>query len=417
MNAHFQPPSKSLTLRDYQFIAAAVIIFLVICAALISANLTLKGGGGDFYVHWVGARAFLFERMSPYEGEIAARTQRLVYGGPRQAGDEPYLLTAPFHILPLYYPFALFPNLPPVRAVYTLLLELALFALAILSLRLTGWESPRFFALLFFSAAIFNYYAFQAVYEASPVPLLTLCCAGILYAYRAEADDFAGILAALSFYQWEVGLPFLLLFFWRARRENRSRVFSGFFALTFILLALAFLTYPDWLIPWLRAIVNNFRADFGYNVRSILIDFFPAQGRVLGWILTAGLFVLLGYEWSASLNGNFRHFYWSACLSLAAAPMLGFRVEMENLVALVIPFALILSAAQDRWRKVGGGLTLLLVLTFLSVPWLLSLLAPPVLAGKLIFLFLPVFTLIGLYWIRWWAIRPPRILSDLAGKS
>jgi hypothetical protein len=32
----------------------------------------------------------------------------------------------------------------------------------------------------------------------------------------------------------------------------------------------------------------------------------------------------------------------------------------------------------------------------------------------LIFLFLPLFTLLGLYWIRWWAIRPPRIFTDLA---
>ena len=35
---------------------------------------------------------------------------------------------------------------------------------------------------------------------------------------------------------------------------------------------------------------------------------------------------------------------------------------------------------------------------------------------EIIFLFLPLFTLIGLYWIRWWAIRPPRILSDLANR-
>lgn len=415
MTTQFQPPSNSLSARDYQFIAVVTIVLLAICAALISANLTLKGGG-DFYVHWVGARAFLFERMSPYEGEIAARTQKLVYEGPLEAGEEPYLLTTPFHLLPLYYPFAVFSTSSAVRAVFTLFLELALFALAVLSLRLTEWESPRLFAILFFFLAVFNYYAFQAVYESSPVLILALCYAGILYAYRAEADDFAGVLAALSFYYWETGLPFLLFFFWRARRENRNRVFSGFFAVTFILLVLAFLTYPDWMIPFLRAVSNNLRADFGFNIRAILLDFFPAQGAALGWILTIGLFILLGYEWSVSLSGDFRHFYWTACLSLAVAPLLGFRTEMENLVTLVIPLALILAIVHDRWKKFGGGLVILLALTFLGVPWLLSLLAPSAIAGELIFLFLPLSTLIGLYWIRWWAIRPPRIFSDLDGK-
>jgi hypothetical protein len=416
MTSHFQPPSNSLTARDYQFIAVVTIVFLAICAALIYVNLTLKGGG-DFYAHWVGSRAFLFERMSPYEGEIAARTQRLVYENPLEAGEEPYLLTTPFHLLPLYYPFAVFSNSSAVRAVFTLLLELALFALAILSLRLTDWESPRLFALLFFFLAVFNYYAFQAVYESSPVLILALCYAGILYAYRAGADDFAGVLAALSFYYWETGLPFLLFFFWRARRENRSRVFAGFFTVTFILLVLAFLTYPDWMLPFLRAVSNNLRVDFGYNVRAVLVDFFPAQGAAFGWILTVGLFILLGYEWTASLNGDFRHFYWTACLSLAAAPLLGFRTEMENLVTLVVPLALILAIVHDRWERLGGGLVILLALTFLGVPWLLSLLAPSAIAGQLIFLFLPLSTLIGLYWIRWWAIRPPRILSDLATRS
>jgi hypothetical protein len=86
LNATFQPPSKSLSPRDYQFIALVVIVFLVICAALVSANLTLKGGG-EFYVHWVGARAFLFDKIDPYSAEVPVRVQRLVYEGSAKPGD------------------------------------------------------------------------------------------------------------------------------------------------------------------------------------------------------------------------------------------------------------------------------------------------------------------------------------------
>ncbi len=191
LSTHFQPPSKSLTPRDYQFIALVVIVFLAICAALIYANLTLKGGG-EFYVHWVGARAFLFDKIDPYSGEVAARVQELVYDGAAKAGDEPYILDTPFQILLLYFPFSLFSNPTVVRAVFTLLLELALFALAVLSLRLTEWESPRFFAIFFIFLAVFNFYAFQAVFEASPILILAFFYAAILTAYRAEADEFVG---------------------------------------------------------------------------------------------------------------------------------------------------------------------------------------------------------------------------------
>jgi hypothetical protein len=415
LSTHFQPPSKSLTPRDYQFIVLVVLAFLAICAALISANLTLKGGG-DFYVHWVGARAFLFDKIDPYSGEVAARTQQLAYADSAQ-GDEPFILDTPFQILPFYYPFSLFSDPKFARAIFTLILELALFALALLSLLLTEWQAPRIFAVLFIFLAVFNFYTFQAIYEASPVLLLALFYVGILFAYRAEMDELAGALMALSFYYWEVGVPFLLLVFWRAHHEKRTRLFSGFFMLSFILFFVSFLTYPNWLLPFLRATVNNLQADFGFNVHAILVDFFPAQGQALGWILTIGLILALGYEWNAARSGDFRRFYWTACLSLAAAPLLGIRTEMEHLVVLIIPLALVFAIIHDRWQRFKDSLTLLLMFVIFIFPWLLyilSLVRPETAARELIFLFLPVSTLIGLYWIRWWAIRPPRIHSDLA---
>ncbi len=393
-----------------------MIVFLAICAALISANLTLKGGG-DFYVHWVGARAFLFDKIDPYSGEVAARTQQLVYVGSAKAGDEPFILDTPFQILLLYFPFSLFSNPTVARAIFTLLLELALFAFATLSLRLTEWESPRMFGILFIFLAVFNFYAFQAVYESSPVLFLGLWYVGILFAYRAEADELVGALAVLSLYHWEVGAPFLVLLGLRAYHEKRTRIFAGFFMLGLILLFLSFLAYPNWLIPFLRATTNNLRADFGFNVRVILVDLFPAQGNALGWILTIGLFILLGFEWSSARAGNFRHFYWASCLSLAAAPLLGFRTEMEHLAVLVIPLALVFAIVHDRWQRFGNSLTVLLMFTIFIFPWLFYFLdrySPETIARELTFLFLPLSTLIGLYWIRWWAIRPPRIHSDLA---
>jgi hypothetical protein len=418
LSTPFRPPSKSLTSRDYQFIALVVLAFLAICAALVYANLTLKGGG-DFYVHWVGARAFLFDNIDPYSGEVPARVQQLVYGHAAGAGEEPYILDTPFQLLLFYYPFSLISDPQLARALYTLILELALFALAILSLRLTEWESPRIFSILFIFLAVFNFYTFQAIYESNPVLILGLLYVGILFALRAEMDEVTGALMAFSLYYWEVGAPFLILVFLRVYYEKRTRVFAGFFMSCFILFFLSFLSYPNWIIPYLRANANNLRADFGFNVRTILIEFFPAQGVILGWILTIGLLLLLGYEWSSARSGDYRRFYWAACLSLAVAPLLGFRTELDHLVVLIIPLALVFAILHDRWRRLGDALTILLMLVIFSLPWLLYLFAINrfgVIAEDSIFLFLPLCTLIGLYWIRWWAIRPPRILSDFANR-
>ncbi|MBI5823057.1 MAG: hypothetical protein HZB18_03450 [Chloroflexi bacterium] len=415
----FQPPSKSLTPRDYQFIALVTILFLIVSTALVFANLTLTGGG-DFYVHWVASRGFIFEKIDPYSGEVPARVQQLVYDDSAKAGDEPYILDTPFHILLLYFPFSLLSDPQLARATHTLFLELALFTLALLSLRLTDWEAPRYFWFLFLLFSIFNFYAFQAILESSPVLLLGLIYAGILLALRNDQDELAGALMAVSLYYWEVGAPFLFLVAWRAYREGRGRVFAGLGMITFVLLAVSFLVYPNWLIPFLRAGMNNLRADFGFSTHEVFGHIFPSQSGVAVWVFIGILVIALGYEWNAALTADSRRFYWAACLSLAASPLLGFRTEIEHLVVLVIPSALIFAIVHDRWRRFGGGLTILLLLAVFLIPWAVYFFALPRLgqiANDVLFLFLPLFTLIGLYWIRWWAIRPPRVWADLANRQ
>lgn len=416
----FQPPSRSLTPRDYQFIAFVVIVFLALSAGLVVANLSLPRGGGDFLVHWVGSRGFLFERIDPYSADVPTRTQEIVYGGSAPVGNEPFILDTPFHLLLLYFPFALLSDPQTARAIYTLFLELALFTLAILSVRLTNWETPRWFSILFIFFCVFNFYAFQAVMEASPVLLLGLAYAGILLAYQYEQDELVGALMAVSLYYWEVGLPFLLLIFWRSYKEKRVRVLFGFFMFTFILVAISLLLYPDWLIAYLRAGMNNLRVDFGFSTFEALTSLFPASGRIAAWTVIIVLILAIGYEWTAAEKGDDRRVYWFACLLLAAAPLLGFRTEMENLAVLVIPLALVFSVAYDRWNRIGGGLTFFLLLALFALPWAgYFFLAPRIgeLTQQILFLFLPVLTILGLYWIRWWALRPPRLWADLAARQ
>lgn len=407
----FHPPSKSLTPRDYLFIAFVVILFLVASATLITVNFNLKGGG-DFYVHWVASRGFIFEKIDPYGAEVPARVQGLVYGRAVKAGEEPYILTTPFHLLLFYFPFALFSDPLTARAIYTWLLQLTLIPLALLSLRLTDWEVPLKFGVFFAALGAFNFYSVQAIYEASPVLILGLIYTGILFALRAELDELAGALIAVSLYYWEVGAPFLLLIAFRMYYEKRTRVLNGFLMLLIVSLAVSFLLYSNWVIPFFRATVNNLRAGFGYNMRIILRDMFPAQGTWIAWGIIVVLFVALAYEWSIARGSDFRRFYWAACLSIAAAPLLGFRSEMENLAVLIIPLALIFAIVHDRWQSIADFLTLLLML-FVFLIWALSLL-PFKIAQDMTFLFMPLFTVVGLYWIRWWAIRPPRIWTDLA---
>lgn len=387
-------------------------------AAFISMNIAVAGRtgrGGDLLLPWRGIRAALFEGGEPYSGATANAVQREVYGRGARAGEKPYILDTPFQIMLLYTPLGALQDPTLARGVDLFLLEAGLLALTFLSVQLTDWKPRRLFAILLFLLTALSFYSLWSLLEGSPAALLGLIYAGILLSLRGEKDELAGTLMALSLFGWEIGGPFLALIFLRIFQQRRWRVLSGFFMTSFVMLVIAFFLYPGWVVPFLRANLANFRWDYGFTPGAVFTRIWPECGERLGWALTGSLLVTLFLEWRAARKAEFRRFYWSACVALAATPLLGLRTEMQNLVVLIIPLAFIFAIARERW-KAGYWLSgMLLALVFL-VPWALLLGAgiPARLRDDLLFLFLPVFTVAGLYWIRWWAIRPPRTWLERA---
>jgi hypothetical protein len=365
----------------------------------------------------MGGRAFAFERIEPYSGDVAALTQQLVYGRDARSGEEPFILEAQFHIQVLYLPFALIPDATLARSIFTLILELSLGGFLALSLISADWKGPGALSAAFLLAGFSSYYSILALHEANPVLLLGLIYAGILVSLKSGMDEVAGALLALCLSRWEIGAPFIILILLRVWAEGRSRVFAGLFMATFILVGISLLLYPDWLIPYLRAVVNNLKVEYGFSIFGISSRLFPSQGESAAWILVLALVILLGYEWSSAREADFTRFYWIACVTLAATPFLGFRSELENLAVLIMPVALVLSVVRSRWRKQGAILSYLILLVYLVAPWSFHLLIANQ-YGKItqdvIYLFMPVSTLVGLYWIRWWLLHPPRTWMDQA---
>jgi hypothetical protein len=348
---------------------------------------------------------------------VPARVQALVYGQAAQPGEEPYILDTPFDLLLLYFPVSLPADARLARAIFTAFLELALCAFVFISLLLTGWQVPRLFYPAFAIFALFNFYTLQAIYESNPVILLSLIYAGILFLLNTDLDELLGALLAASFYYWEVGGPFLFLVILRVYHEGRVRVFAGFLMMSFILLATSFFLYPDWIIPFLRASFNNLRADFGHNLHDTFDHLMPGVSQSLAWVFIVVILVVLGYEWSMARDADFRRFHWAACLTLAVTPLLGVRTEMEHLVVMTMPLALVFAIVHDRWRRFGNGLTLSILLLVFVPPWLVYFLVPERVRADVLFLFMPVLAILGLYWVRWWALRPPRTWIDLANRS
>ena len=407
----------SLTAREIRILALIGLVAVIAVSVLIGANIGLSRavqGGGGFFVAWEGARAFLFQHIEPYSGTVAGSTQVLTYGRAAHTGENPYALTIPFFLLPAYFPFALFSDPATARGLWMFLSEAALVGTAFLSLRLIEWQPRRFFHAFYSLLSVFSFYSVASLLEGAPVIVLGLLYLGILSAYYMQQDELLGAFLVFSLFYWEIGSLFLILVIWKVFYEKRWRVLAGFGMTFFILLVLSFLLYPGWLLPFLTAVLAMMRSPFGIITAAVFAQLSPAYGTRIAQVLTVLLIVMLIYEWAATRDSDFRRFIWAAGLTLAATPLIGFRTEMSNLVVLFPALALIFAATTDRWRT-GYWLTTLLVLLVLVLPWFLFarwFLYHDPRAYDYLFLIYPLFVIIGLYWTRWWFIRPPRTWMD-----
>lgn len=418
----FQKSPNKLTSKDIRFLVLAGVVVILAALVLAIASIyfaILLPDGGEFYLLHTAGRSFMFERIEPYSASVPSHVQKLVYGRPALPGEDTYIFDIPFHLLIIHFPLALVSDILIARALWIALSVLALIGFIFFGFQLLDRKFPIFLGVLIFVTYFSSFYAYRAFLEGSSTILLGFALVGILLSIRAGLDELAGGLIVLSGFQWEAIGPFLLLVVLWVYWERRWRVIIGGAMLGFILLVISFFLYPGWALPFLRATWNNLRTGFGFSTHEILVQLWPDYGGMLGWILTAILVFGLGYEWFETRGADFHRLIWATSLTLAATPLLGIRTEMDRLVLLTLPVMLIIVISRERWRKLGNGIALFLLLFFSGVPWLLFAQGAPQNIGlqtdEVLFLFWPLFTVIGLYWMRWWMIRPPRTWLDQVG--
>jgi hypothetical protein len=395
-----------------------LVIALIALAGLLALNIYFARalpGGEQFFLRWSGARGFLLGDVEPYSSEIAQRTQNLVYGRRALMGEYPYALNDPFPIVLLYLPLALFSDFAVARGVWMLLSQAALLWLMVSLVRTLEWEPPRGLFVLLAAVGFFGYYSLIAFGAGTPAVFLAGLFFAILYALRSYADELAGALLCLTFYQWEVSglfVPFVIVFVFANRRW---RVLYGFGMALTVLLAVSFISYPGWGLPYLRGVLSDWYRSDTLRFGAFLSRWFPdVQFPIARWTaILLGLLVF--WEWTQAVQSHFRHLIWAGCLSLAVTPLMGFAIFPSNHVVLLPSLLFIVMLIWERWTRWRGWFPLLVLLAaFLAPLWLYEQFRGGAgrLYADLLIVLPPVASLLGLYWMRWWAVRAPRIWAD-----
>ncbi len=418
---------------------------VLVLGLMLAANVALAQalpGGEWFFQRWSGTRAFLVKTIEtsggvkgvrempdgiggvleqaagPYSTEIALRTQDVVYGRRAFSSEFTYVLNDPFFVLLLYTPLALISDFSLARGIWMLVSELALVGIVFLAFSLSEWQPPRWLAVVLFGFGLFHYFSLSALVTATPAIMLAFLYTCILLALRAFSDEVAGVLLALVGYQWEVGGLFFLFILVYVFLNRRWGVLAGLGMALTVLLVVSFLTDPGWVLPYLRAVLSSWYRSENLTLGFILSTWFPNLSFAPGPVVSMGLGVLLLIEWWGSADAHFRRVLWTACLSLAATPLMGLPIFASNHIVLILPLVLIVALVWERWERYRTLRVLLLLFLVLLIPFglyyrVVSVYDPLVL--DLISILPPIAAIVGLYWMRWWVLRSPRTLFDRFG--
>ncbi len=404
-------------------ILGGAVLFVVI-VLLVIGNYNYAGqnpGGNDFLVHWVGARDFLTTGVSPYSDETALHIQTLAYGRAAQEGEHELRVAYPFYSVALFAPFALVADFNLSRALWMTVLELALFGLAVAGIRLTRWKISPLMLIFFILFSIFWYHAVRPLINGNAVVLIALGIAGVLLAIRNEMDELAGFLLALVTIKPQVVILIVVFVLLYAFFNRRWRLLVWFFGSMVLLIALGMLFLPDWIAQNLREVLRYASYNPPGTPGQAFAVWLPATGERLGYILSAILGVILLVEWWLARRADFRHFLWTACLTLVISQWIGIQTDPGNYIVCFPALVLIFATWERRWRFKGSLLNFFSMLLLGVGLWVLFMatLEPGYQPQQSPVMIFPLvsFLILGLYWVRWWALRPPTVLFDMLNEK
>jgi hypothetical protein len=225
---------------------------------------------------------------------------------------------------------------------------------------------------------------------------------------RNNWTEVGGIFLAMSAIQPQmVILIMILILLWSATQQKRLLILWFFITLVFLSIIGLFLV-PDWIMQYLK-ILFNYTTNFSPGSPGILFrDLWPGLGKQLGWLVTGVLLVIL-------MHKDYRWFIWTACLTIVISQWIGIPTIPGNFIGLILPLILISTMLTERLHRGGYWVSVFMVVVVFVWEWALFYFdvtsSQPRMQLNLI-IPLPLILLIGLYWVRWWGIKPKRLLIE-----
>jgi hypothetical protein len=398
--------------------AVVMILIIIIIGVLTLVNFQFSKqnpGGNDFLARWNGAHEWLIHGNNPYTNKVSEIAQKMIYGrlaNPLKGEDVAHFVY-PIYSMLFFAPFALM-DYTLARAVWMTVLEVAMVALTFISLRLSGWKiKPISLAgILIFS--ILWYCSVRTIILGQFSGINALLILISLLCIKTEHDQVAGVLLALSTSKPQMSyLLIIFIIFW-AIRSSRHRIWISFFLAMIIMTVVGWLLLPGWPIGWIQQLMNypGYTDRIG-SIVSIIAGVTPGIKDQISMGLMIVFYLYMVFEWLRTRGNDIPTFLWTAYVTLVLTNFVAYRTATPHYVALLAPIFLVSKVIGERWGTFGKWVTGATYVLFFAGLWLLFIIT---IKGNdeqaIMYIPVPIITLVGLWWTRWWAIRPPTRLVE-----
>ena len=171
-----------------------ILLIAVVASSLFWVNYQFaknNPGGNDFLAHYVGTRALIFEKVSPYSDEVALEIQNSVFGRSAQEGEIEHRVVYPIYSTLIFAPFALIGDYVVARSAWMLFLEIVLVVTAYLAINLFIWKPKLGILGFYYFFSLFWYHGFRSLINGNAVIIVGLLITGTLFAIKKGKDNIS----------------------------------------------------------------------------------------------------------------------------------------------------------------------------------------------------------------------------------
>jgi hypothetical protein len=395
-----------------------IILSVILLIGLVWGNYHFAEyhiAGEGFSIQWISIRSLVTAGNSPYSDLVTTQIQETVKEEIIFSGGNPPRYTSPLYSGVIILPFTLLENRTLAHALWLTVQLVIIFMILVLGLKLTAWKPAwyTFFPFLLFT--IMSYHVVMPWLDGGLSIWASLFLVLAFLAIYNNRNEVGGIFLALAAIQPQmVVLSVVFILIWAAS-QRRKLLILWFFITVIFLSIIGLLLVPDWIIQYIR-LLYNFQQNFSTATPGVLFsNTWPGLGKQLGWMVSGVSAVILIIEWWQALRKDFRWFLWTACLTMVISQWIGIPTIPGNFSGLILPLVLISAMLTERWPR--GGQVVAVLATVLLFVWQWALyfsdLSSYQSSMQLNLIFpLPLILLFGLYWVRWWVVKPRRLLME-----